>query len=447
MQYPIVTETYPSNYSKNFPISGVVSAKFSHDLDTSTINEYTVYLRKGEESAHIDATLEYSRDETTIYITPAEYLEYDKIYSVTFVGDVDVTDGISIGIKDTNGNPMVAPYVLTFSTEQLETTDTSTDTTTEETTFDNLVVNTTELTHYVEVVTTLPENTEANVDLQSLGNSIFLYFNDDIDTYSVSSDVFGNAYFGGSYFGNISNILKDYLHIYRKPVLGGTKVTINPYDIRYLSYLRAIEIVLNSSDVLTNTEYVILLHSGLKGIKYSAMLQNYTFKFTSLYYPMFITADQILLEIEPAIQDVPEDTIYRVIFENTLHMINKGYISSTISVLPEPYLTYLLCKTKYDILRAVMAGKVFNNGSKRLGDLEITVNLDARILGPLMDDFKNCYVMALREINKAIKTPVISKNDANAPWQINPYRGHRHDIWSKKIPYKNFLKYIRGDDG
>lgn len=445
MQYPIITETYPINYSKNFPISGIISAKFSHDLDTSTINEYTVYLRKGEESTRINATLDYNRETTTIYITPSSFLEYDKIYSVTFVGDVDVNDGISVGIKDTDGNPMVSSYVLTFSTETLETT---TDTEeTEENTFDNLVVNTTELAHYIEVVTTLPENMEANVDLQSLDNSIFIYFNDDLDTYSVSSDVFGNAYFGGSYFGNISNILKDYLHIYRKPVLGGTKVTINPYDIRYLSYLRAIEIVLEPSDVLTNTEYVILLHSGLKGIKYSAMLQNYRFKFTSIYYPMFITADQILLEIEPALQDVPEDTIYRVIFENTLHMIKKGYISATISELPEPYLTYLLCKTKYDLLRAIMSGKVFNNGSKRLGDLEITVNLDARILGPLMDDFKNCYIMALREINKAIKTPLISKNDPSAPWQVNPYRGHRNDVWSKKIPYKQLLKYIRGKNG
>jgi len=449
ISYPRIVKTDPIQYTGNFPISGSFYIYFSQDLDTSTINNYTVYLRKDVESTNVPIDISYDRTTYTICVTPKSFLEYDKVYKLTIVGTIDPTNPNIIGIKSTQGYPLYGTYVLSIKTASSNISYTEEQKPEEIKQTDVVTVISTD---YLSVIKTIPSDGESNVDLKDLYNSsIFVYFNDSVNISNLLSydAIFGSGIFGHSVVGRLSEINNDYITIVRKHVLDNKEYVVVPIDVKYYNYLNAFVIELSSDDIQPNYEYNVTIKKGISGTTLLPMLSDYSFWFTTLYVPYYIDARSILIELGDVVTNVPLDTVNRLIYENTMIMYNKGMIViDSKGNLIEPYLTYLICKVKYDLLRAIMTGVVLSGGSKRLGDFQIDINVNADLLGRLLDDFYNCYVGSIRDAKRSdyVRTPIPSKLDSRAPWHLYPYRGYRHNLWGKKQPYSSFMIDEEGED-
>ncbi|MEW6621567.1 MAG: Ig-like domain-containing protein [Bacillota bacterium] len=89
-----ITSRYPQANASNVNVDDVISVTFNNRLDTSTVTNSNIYLRRTGSSANIAATLSYSATNRTVTISPSNPLAYNTEYTVY----------ISNNLKDVNGN-------------------------------------------------------------------------------------------------------------------------------------------------------------------------------------------------------------------------------------------------------------------------------------------------------------------------------------------------------
>jgi len=437
MAFFSVKATDPKNYSANFPISGTMYVTFSKDVKLESINDFTVYLTEDRDDIHIPIERNYNREELTLEVTPKSFLEYGKTYTLTLVGTANFSLPVAddVAIKSTDGDVLYPSYYLYFRTEEYEEQ--------EEEEQEEAIVTPEEYIEEIETTTfkvigSAPEDGAFNIDLKKdFNNSIFLYLNDDLASEYVGA-YFNGAVLGDDYYGNVSDLLYDAIVVYRSHILSSSVEIITPLEIEYVEYLKAIKIVLKDEDVLPNYEYtVVVSRGGIAGENYGTFTYEFKMSFTTLYSPLYVDPMLILMEISEAVPNIDMDSIYRVIVEDSLDAADKNIIplpttSGIITYynvrLNEKQKQYIICKVKYDILRNIALGRSFGQGRKRLGDFEVTVDVDPRALLPLLDKFEECWTGALvaMKIDKFVRAPIISKNDPRAPWQVWPDRGYRH---------------------
>lgn len=141
----------------------------------------------------------------------------------------------------------------------------------------------------------------------------------------------------------------------------------------------------------TNRQYTITLGAGISGLFDSGasgvLEEEYSFWFTSLYCPLFTTVGRIKLQAGPSIDQIPDDTIYRMIHKNSMDAVdiynayqNKNYAYDAWGCdwqgVPGVFKMYVECKTAYDLLaiiELVATGNGVGSGGqlKTLGDLTI----------------------------------------------------------------------------
>lgn len=156
------------------------------------------------------------------------------------------------------------------------------------------------------------------------------------------------------------------------------------YRFQTSSYDRNIYIV--SSTFQYNQEYHVSILEGLSGIYNSTMEDNYAFWFTSQYCPLFANITTIKLMGGPTVESFQDDTIYRMIYKNSLDIIdiyNAGagtcyaynYWGCTPINIPYLFRRYVECKTTYDLLNIAQNSSNSSTNSigqtKNLGDLSI----------------------------------------------------------------------------
>lgn len=129
-----------------------------------------------------------------------------------------------------------------------------------------------------------------------------------------------------------------------------------------------------------NTEYTITVKAGLSGVTTFGLQEEFCFYFTSAFCPLWTTVIKVRLEIGSYIRDLPDDTINRIIHNNSLLAFDifTQAGGSFVSECPcnEKDTSYemarfVLCKTSLDALNAVALGAGGGGGSKTLGDLSI----------------------------------------------------------------------------
>ena len=105
---PQVNSTVPANGSVGVPVnqSDGITILFSEKMDASTINEQTITLAVGQNSVPGSITYKASAGVSTAVFTPLSILNPTTLYKIT----------VDIGVKDSYGNPMAAPYLSSFST-------------------------------------------------------------------------------------------------------------------------------------------------------------------------------------------------------------------------------------------------------------------------------------------------------------------------------------------
>jgi len=100
---PIVVSTSPEDGATHAPIDTALTATFSEAINSSTINTSTFTL----EGNTVSGAVTYDPATFTATFTPDANLEYNHTY----------TAALSTAITDLAGNPLVAPYSWSFTTQ------------------------------------------------------------------------------------------------------------------------------------------------------------------------------------------------------------------------------------------------------------------------------------------------------------------------------------------
>lgn len=183
-----------------------------------------------------------------------------------------------------------------------------------------------------------------------------------------------------------------------------------------------------------NQEYIITISGGILGINPDdteiVSSDTYSFWFTSQYCPLFTTATKVKLIAGPVSDSVLDDTINRMIYRNSLDIINIYNMNgANIDPLtwgcgpdniPYEFARYVECKTAYDILSLIdqLKNSAMAGGqTKTLGDLTIkydgssNVTVDPQRKNDLYECF-NSIIRSLLSINVAVR----GWNDTTKGW-------------------------------
>lgn len=106
---PEVTSTSPASGDMDVPTSSTISAAFSEDMDSSTINDNSFMVNIGD-SLSTPGNISLSNSNTAIF-TPDTELEANTEYTVT----------LTTQIQDLNGNNLDEDYQWSFTTAATDT--------------------------------------------------------------------------------------------------------------------------------------------------------------------------------------------------------------------------------------------------------------------------------------------------------------------------------------
>jgi hypothetical protein len=102
---PNVDSTSPAHNSNGVGVGAAITATFSEPMNGSTIDTNTFTLDNG-----VTGTVTYDATSTTARFTPSSKLDYDTTYTAT----------VTTGAEDLAGNPMLADYTWSFTTQSEE---------------------------------------------------------------------------------------------------------------------------------------------------------------------------------------------------------------------------------------------------------------------------------------------------------------------------------------
>lgn|GEM_PF-5241975 len=395
---PEVLSTNPVDGATDISVTTTITASFSEQMDPDTINSTNILVFAPDYET-ISGTVTYDQVTYTAYFTPSVSLPYGKEIKVIIVGDINDADDLNTGVKDIYGNTMSGNFSWTFTTAGSGVDEP--DYPTEGETDDGETA--ADIT-YMSVVSTDPKNYDTNLDPDLLG-VITINFNDNIATKD----------------------LENYVTVENGHVLGDPAYE---YD--------SVEYDLTSSGpVLTITpsgyeeanEYLITILAGISGAAAYPMTTDYSFMFTTKMSPMYSSSKIVRLNIGPFIKSVPDDTLNRLIYENSLLAANLS--SSAIPSGNVPYYVkqYVTCKSKLDALDAAQLQRSASAGvRKRLADFSIEFDDRNRSLAPIRNKFEKC----VEEMEKLLTTG--GYGTSFVPFQIGKYSSRR-PTW-RRYPFK-----------
>jgi Tol biopolymer transport system component len=102
---PTVDSTSPTDNANGVAVGSSITATFSEPMNGSTIDTNTFTLDNG-----VTGTVTYDANSTTATFTPTSKLDYDTTYMAT----------ITTAAEDLGGNPMLADYIWSFTTQSEE---------------------------------------------------------------------------------------------------------------------------------------------------------------------------------------------------------------------------------------------------------------------------------------------------------------------------------------
>jgi hypothetical protein len=197
-----------------------------------------------------------------------------------------------------------------------------------------------------------------------------------------------------------------------------------------------------------NKEYRVTVLAGISGVlpdgSTGELTTNYEFWFTTQYCPLFTTLNRVKLMIGPIADSIVEDTIYRMIYKNSLDAIDLYGLQNNVVVSPTTFgctyesvpallRRYVECKTAYDILALLRVNQTMGSGGgggdqlKTLGDMTIkyggSSGSSASGSGDpkLMNDLYNCWNEQLRMFGGGLRSTVKGYYD-NSKGYVHPVR-------------------------
>ena len=399
MAVPNLTSTFPTNNQTNVYINQLIDVYFDTNMLESSVNPNTFLMYRSTDYSQVEGTTQYDSAEYKVTFTPNKVLDTDTAYTFIVVGadqsedcvKSDTLDSLaaSEAIQFVTGSevyPDPQPTPQEIAIEDLNAPPPTVKVLEPVVDPDFAVVSTYFTNGTTNVGTVLPSGlcfipqasgvpTPYSIPVQLASthpNPSGLY------TLSVTFNQ--NLWASGVVYSEWS----DWLDITAEPVNGDPAIPsavpsgfiVPPSgDTLYWTSLNPSGWYQNNEITVTISEDVINASGNLLG-------DSQYFMFTTAYSPLYCTVTKIRMAIGPYIKDIPDDTINRRIFENSVlayEMANEVYGQSQWGIGSPSFAAkmYTCCKTQYDLLNAKILDKSCAAGQlKRLGDLTVQDPID-----------------------------------------------------------------------
>lgn len=443
MAAPLILSTNPVNGGTNEYLNIHLQVVFDQAMLESSINSNTLLLYRSSDYQQMEGMITYDSSNYTATFIPVKSLDETSGYTFIMVG----LDQSANCIKNASLESLTASGLVQFTTgsEIYEPPQEEPDPTTPDEDFapaptepvlepavcaDFCIIDTNPDHRATNVGTVLPggwnsattPSGHVYIPEPEGASSIYVTFNQDIYPSGV-------AYL-------------DWLTVKAEPVNG---------DPMFPSAVPSGYVLSPSGDTLywttpypsgwyQNNEITVTVSKYTMNASGDYMSESQQFMFTTAFNPLYCSVQKIRMAIGPYIREVPDDTINRVIFDNSLlayQLANETYGQEQWSIESPSFAAkmYTCCKTQYDLLNAELLNRIGGSGQlKRLGDFTVQDQLDlSKVMRPAMAQAEACMAFwvdrLIGEEGKAHPKMVV-KGVSNAT--TPPMRGVR--TWTKDSP-------------
>ena len=428
MSAPIVVSKVPDTSATGVYLNSYITVVFDQAISQDSVNDNTILLFRVSDYQMLEKTISFSTDSKTITIRPDVTFDIETGYNVVLIG----VDQSSTCIKNSGLESMAVTenWVFTTGTESGEApagVGGTTEPEVEHAESPVSVVPPAEETTALSIIDTYPDNYSANMGT----------INSDLETVRFSNAI----------------TVK-----FNKPVASGVAVDQSWFDISIepvdgdpstASHTPSGVLSNTNGDTLswtpstyegndytwrTNNEVTVTVSDKVVDYLGNELGQQYRFMFTTPYRPYYCTIPKIRAVIGAFIRDIPDDTIARNIYFNSIEIYNIGNTIKSQYVWDAGSPTFAAqmwtcCKTQYDLLYAKLLDLAASGPGqmKRLGDFTIqeTADVQAGVRGAIQKalDCSNAWMGLVLGKSKRASAKMVVKGVASPA--MPPIRGVR----------------------
>ncbi len=408
MAAPNITLTTPLSNQTNVYINQLIYVYFDTNILESSVNQNTVLMYRSSDYSKVEGTTEYDIAESKATFIPGKVLDTDTSYTFILVGADQSSDCIKSDTLDSLADSEAMVFVTGSEIyEAVQPTQEEVEQEDQYAASPTIPVLEPVPDPDFSVLETYPENGTTNVGTSLPSGLCFIAQPSGVPIpYSIPVELASTHPNPSGLYTIYVKFNKelwpsgveysewsDWLEITAEPVNGDPSITaavpsgfiVPPSgDTLYWTSL-------DPSGWYSNNEITVTVSSDIINASGNLLGTDQYFMFTTAYNPLYCTVTKIRSAIGPYIKDVPDDTINRMIFENSLlayQLANETYGQDQWGIESPsfPAKMYTCCKTQYDLLSAKLLDKACGAGQmKRLGDFTVQdpVDISKAIQGPL----------------------------------------------------------------
>ena len=379
MTAPVILSKSPSANETGVHLNAWITVVFDQAMDSSSINDNTILLYRVSDYQILEKVIAISDDNKTVTLTPEIVFDKSTLYNISIVG----RDQSTTCVKNSALEAMDVSVDWNFETG---TTSGDTPESVQEANEENVDLPTATSpvslvppaadTDALSIQATYPDNYTANLGTINgdwatahMPFPITITFNRPMAS-GVAVDQSWVTFTAESVDGDPTNVAAMPSGTLTN-VLGNTLTwTASPVDS-------------NDYDWKINNEITVTVSDHTKDSNGVELGNQYKFMFTTPYRPYYCTVPRIRAVIGSFIREIPDDTIARNIYLNSLEAYN---IANTIYSqykwdMDSPTFAakmWTCCKTQYDLLYAKLLDMAAQGPGmiKRLGDFSIQESTD-----------------------------------------------------------------------
>jgi hypothetical protein len=428
MSAPLINIRTPAADETGVYVNKYIEVVFDQALDAASLTDNTILLYRVSDFQILGKTSTFNVASFTLSIAPDIVLDQNTQYNVVIVG----ADQSSTCVKNSSGESLAlsSSWYFTTGTEsgdqpgevhEEEMPDTPS--------ADSPVAMVLEpkATTSLSIVSTSPENYSSNLGVIN-GDYETVYYGGPVSVTFNRAVASGVAVDQSWLTFEIEPIDGDPATLTNMP--SGVLTNINGPTLTWTPSTYAG----NDYTWMTNNEITVTVSKSVKDYLSVELGSQYKFMFTTAYRPYYCTVAKIRSVIGSFIREIPDDTISRNIYLNSLEAYNIANTIYSQYLWDTDHPTFaakmwVCCKTQYDLLYAKLLDMASAGPGmiKRLGDFTIqeSTDIQAGVKGALQKslDCTNAWLKLILGKYRRAKSKMAIKGVASPA--TPPMRGVR----------------------
>ena len=428
MSAPLINSRTPAPNTTGVYLNAYIEVVFDQQIDQATINDNTVLLYRLSDYQLVEKTLTYSSSDLKLTIAPDIIFDQSTQYNAVLVG----SDQSTACIKNVSAEALATSatwYFTTGTTSSEPAGQAPAGETPDIPTADSPVslVLPPPTSTTLSIVSTSPDNYSADTGIMN-GDFETVHYDGPITVTFNKQVASGVAVQQDWMTFDVASIDGDPALTTHMPsgILSntvGNTLTWTPDTYEGNNYTWR-----------TNNEITVTISDKVQDYTGSLLGNQYRFMFTTNYRPFYCTVTKVRTVIGSFLRDVPDDTIARNIYLNSLEAYNiaNTIYSQYLWDMDNPTFAakmWVCCKTQYDMLYAKLLdmASVGPGQIKRLGDFTIqeSTDIQAGVKGALQKalDCSNAWLKLLLGKYRRAKSKMAVKGVTSSA--TPPMRGVR----------------------